>query len=270
MEKLIIRNGLVFDPINNIDGEVKDILVESGKVIEKFSSEKNVREIDANGRTVIPTAIDLHTHVASQQVNWARLLGTNQKKFTDIWQGLTLRKIARNYISKGYTFILEANVFPSLTKQTIFNFKQLPVLDKAMLINVSNLWALELEFQRGKIDDLAVFLHDLLSKTYGFGFKVYNPFENETWNLKELKDNILQTGRLYNFSPLNVYENLVKCAETLGLPHSVHAHIEGYETEIGKNNLFTVLERIKSLNLKPNQNNNFKIKRDQIFHIAHA
>ena len=64
----------------------------------------------------------------------------------------------------------------------------MPVLDKAMLLNVSNLWPLELEFQSGKIDDMAVFLSDLLLKTYGFGFKIYNPFENETWNLKELRE----------------------------------------------------------------------------------
>ena len=269
MNKLIIKNGLVFDPINKIDGEIKDILIESGKIVEKFSNLKDVKEIDAKRKTVIPSAIDIHTHVASQQVNWARLLGTNHTKFKEVWQGLALRNIARNYISQGYTFILEANVFPSLAKQTIFNFKQLPVLDKAMLLNVSNFWPLEIEFQGGKIEDMAVFLSDLLLKTYGFGFKVYNPFENEAWNLRELRDNVSQNGRLYNFSALNVYENLVKCVERLGLPHSVHGHIEGYETELGKNNLFTILERLGSLNLEPSQKT-MLIKRNQIFHIAHA
>ncbi|MFX1309491.1 MAG: amidohydrolase family protein [Promethearchaeota archaeon] len=270
MNKLIIKDGYVFDPINSIDGEKKDILIESGKIIEKFSSQKNVREINAKGKTVVPSAIDIHTHVASQQVNWARLLGTNHNKFKEIWRGLPLKNIAINYLSKGYTFILEANVFPSLAKQTIFNFKQLPVLDKAMLLNISNFWPLELELQRGKIDEMAVFLSDILSKTYGFGFKVYNPFENETWNLRELRGNISQTGRLYNFSALDVYENLVKCVEKLGLPHSIHAHIEGYETDIGKKNLFTVLEKVKALNLEINQKSNLNIMRDQIFHIAHA
>ncbi len=270
MDKLLIKNGLVFDPINKIENEKKDILIESGKIVEGFSNQKNVKEIDAKGKTVIPAAIDIHTHVASQQVNWARLLGTNHNLFKEIWKGLTLKNIARNYISNGYTFILEANVFPSLAKQTIFNFRQLPVIDKAMLLNVSNFWPLELEFQRGKIDDMAVFLSDLLLKTYGFGFKVYNPFENEAWNFRELRDNVSQKGRLYNFSALDVYENLVKCNETLGLPHSVHAHIEGYETEIGKNNLFTILEKLISLDLESNQKTNLNIKRDQIFHIAHA
>ncbi len=268
--KLIIKNGLVYDPINNIEGERKDILVESGKIIDKFSDNNNIKEIDANGKTVIPSALDIHTHIASQQVNWVRLLGMNNSQFKEIWQGLKLDKIAKDYLSMGYTFILEANVFPSLAKQTIFNFQQLPVLDKGMLLNISNLWPLELEFQRGKINNMAVFLSDLLSKTYGFGFKVYNPFECEVWNFKDLREDLSKQGRLYNFSALDVYENVVKCVESLGLPHSAHAHIEGYENEIGKNNLFTVLEKIKSLNLKPNSRTSSTIKRSQILHIAHA
>jgi formylmethanofuran dehydrogenase subunit A len=269
MNKLIIKNGLVYDPLYKIEGEKKDILVESGKIVDKFSNEKDIKEIDANGKTVIPSAIDIHTHIASQQVNWVRLLGSTNEKFNEIWHNLTLESIAKDYISMGYTFILEANVFPSLAKQTIFNFQHIPVLDKGMLLNVSNFWPLELEFQRGKIDDMAVFLSDLLSKTKGFGFKVYNPFECEVWNFKDLREDLASQGRLYNFSALDVYENIVKCVESLGLPHSAHAHIEGYENEIGKANLFTVLEKIKSLNLEPSLRAKGYNERDQVFHLAH-
>ena len=270
MEKLIIKNGLIFDPLNDIKGEAKDILIQDGTIVEKFSSEKDVKSIDAKNRTVIPAALDIHTHVASQQVNWARLIGANNSKFKEIWNGLTLEYIAKSYISNGYTFILEANVFPSLARQTIFNFKNLPLLDKAMLLNVSNLWPLELEFQRGKIDNMAVFLSNLLSMTKGFGFKVYNPFESESWNFKTLRKDVSAKGRLYNFSALDVYENLTKTNEYLGLPHSIHAHIEGYEQIKAKNNLFTILEKIKSLDLEPNSKIDSDIKRSQIFHIAHA
>ncbi|MFX1365400.1 MAG: amidohydrolase family protein [Promethearchaeota archaeon] len=270
MSRLIISNGLVFDPINKINGEIKDILIESGKIVEKFSNESIVKEIKAKGKTVIPAAIDIHTHVASQQVNWARLLGANNNKFKETWERLSLINITKNYISNGYTFILEANAFPSLAKQTIFNFKQIPVLDKAMLLNISNLWSLELEFQRGKIDEMAVFISDLLLKTYGFGVKIYNPFENENWNFKELREDISKTGRLYNFSAIDVYENTVKCVEKLGLPHSTHAHIEGYENEIGKRNLFTILDKVKSLNINAKKKIDSIFNRTQIFHIAHA
>jgi len=270
MEKLIIKNGLIFDPLNKITGEVKDILIQDGKIVEKFSSSKDVRTIDAKNKTVIPAALDIHTHIASQQVNWARLIGANNSEFMILWKGLTLDYIAKSYIANGYTFILEANVFPSLARQTIFNFRNLPILDKAMLLNISNLWPLELEFQRGKIENLAVFLSDLLSITKGFGFKVYNPFESESWNFKTLRKDVSSKGRLYNFSALDVYENLTKANEYLGMPHSVHAHIEGYEQIKAKNNLFTILNKIKSLDLETNSDLDSELKRSQFFHIAHA
>ena len=263
-EKLLVKNGIVFDPLNNIEGEVKDILIEDGLIVDKFSSDSDVKEIDASNKIVIPAALDIHAHFASQQVNWVRLLGIKNKRFQETWEGLRLESVAKNYISNGYTFILEANVFPSLAKQTIFNFKQMPVLDKAMLLNVSNFWPLELEFQKGKIEDMAIFLSDLLSKTKGFGFKAYNPFESATWDFKVLRDDLGKQGRLYNFNALDVYQNLTKCVEALNLPHSIHAHVEGYEQEQGAKNLFEVLEKIKSLGLTTTNG------RSQIFHLAHA
>ena len=51
MEKIIIKNGLVFDPLNEINGEVKDILIENESIVEKFTTEKDIKEIDAKGNT---------------------------------------------------------------------------------------------------------------------------------------------------------------------------------------------------------------------------
>lgn len=270
MDKLLIKNGSVFDPLNDIEGEVKDILIEGGKIVEKFSNQTAIKEIDAKNKTVIPSAVDIHTHIASQQVNWIRLLGSKNKKFQELWEGMTLKGVAREFISKGYTFVVEANVFPSLAKQTIFNFKSLPVLDKAALLNISNLWPLELEFQRGSEQQASEFLSDLLFLTKSYGFKIYNPFEAENWNFQKLRENLKIKGRLYNFTPLDVYKNCTKYNEYLGLPHSVHAHIEGYEQEQGKKNLSSVLEDISSLNLETSPKNNLITKRSQLFHIAHA
>ncbi|MHA1473102.1 MAG: hypothetical protein ACTSQW_08405, partial [Promethearchaeota archaeon] len=270
MAKLIVKNGLVFDPFNKIEGEPKDILIENGKIVDKFASGNDIQEIDAKGKTVVPAAVEIHSHVASQQLNWARLLGSDNQDFQNLWNGLTLEVIAKNYISNGYTFILEANVFPSLTKQTIFDLQRLPVLDKAFLLNTSNLWALELEFQKDMVEEGAVFLSDLLEKVKGFGLKAYNPFEAEYWNWKVGRKSLTEKGRLYNFAPMDVYAKLSRFVEHLGLPHSIHGHIEGYESQYAKENLFATLNRVKSLGLKPNPKNDFGIKRSQIFHLAHA
>jgi formylmethanofuran dehydrogenase subunit A len=272
MSNLIVKNGVVYDPINNISGEKKDILIENGKIVDNFKnvSANNVKTIDASGKTVLPGAIDIHAHIASQQVNNVRMLGLGSSEFSQLWHGLTLEYLAREYIIKGYTFIVEANVFPSLAKQTLFNFNHIPILDKAMLINASNLWALELEYQKGNINNSAIFLSDLLGMLKGFGFKIYNPFEGEEWNYKELRDDISKSGRLYNFNALEVYKNITKINESLGLPHSIHAHIDGYESGIGKSNAIRILEEIKNLGIEPNQQTSSKRKRSQIFHLAHA
>ncbi len=270
MSRLLVKNGFVFDPFNTIEGESKDILIEDGKVVDKFTSSSDIKEIDAKGKTVVPAAVEIHAHIASQQLNWVRLLGSNNQDFQNVWNSLTLNAIAKDYISNGYTFILEANVFPSLAKHTIFDLKRFPVLDKAYLLNPSNFWALELEFQKEMVEEGSIFLSNLLEKVKGFGFKAYNPFEAEYWNWKVVRKNLTEKGRLFNFTPMDVYEKLPRFVEHLGLPHSIHAHIEGYETSYSKENLLTALSRVKSLGLKPNPKNDFKIKRSQIFHLAHG
>lgn len=265
MEKLIIKNGLVYDPKNSIDGEVKDVLIEDGKIVEQFSNQSDIMEIDATNKTVVPAAIDIHSHFASLPLNWTRLLGKRSSLFHSTWNGFTLQKIVKDYVKKGYTFLVEASTFPSLAKGTMLNFKQMPILDKAMLLNVSNLFALELEFQREMVPETSVFLSDLLSKTKGFGLKIYNPFEGEEWNLNELRDTLDVNGRLYNFSPLDVYEKIAKANEYLKLPHSVHAHVEGYEDPQGKKNLEAIMSRMTEVSLKSDREG-----RDQAIHLAHG
>ncbi len=62
--KLIIKNGHLVDPKNNLD-ESMDILVENGKVakVGKKISATGVNEIDAKGKIVCPGLIDVHVHL---------------------------------------------------------------------------------------------------------------------------------------------------------------------------------------------------------------
>ncbi len=64
MSRILIKNGNVVDPKNNID-EVLDLLVVDGKVekVEKNITEDVETVIDANGKWVVPGLIDLHVHL---------------------------------------------------------------------------------------------------------------------------------------------------------------------------------------------------------------
>lgn len=58
--QLLVRNGFVFDPANNVHGDVMDIAVRNGKVVEDV----NPREayiVDATGMIVMPGGVDIHS-----------------------------------------------------------------------------------------------------------------------------------------------------------------------------------------------------------------
>jgi len=62
--KILIRNGRVIDPANNID-TISDILIENSKIAEvrKTIKTKSDSTIDAAGKIVMPGLVDMHAHL---------------------------------------------------------------------------------------------------------------------------------------------------------------------------------------------------------------
>ncbi|MEM3615181.1 MAG: amidohydrolase family protein, partial [Candidatus Methanomethylicia archaeon] len=75
MSQILIKNGIVYDPLNGIEGEEMCIGVKNGKIVDPL--EINVNEatiIDAKGKLVLPGGIDIHSHIAGPKVNIGRLI----------------------------------------------------------------------------------------------------------------------------------------------------------------------------------------------------
>lgn len=64
MESVLIRNGHIIDPANNVD-EVGDVFIVDGKIakVGGHLAEDVANVIDATGLTVIPGLIDMHVHL---------------------------------------------------------------------------------------------------------------------------------------------------------------------------------------------------------------
>lgn len=64
MSKILIKNGRVIDPANNING-TKDILISNQKIskVGKSITDKSAKTIDAKGKIVAPGLIDMHVHL---------------------------------------------------------------------------------------------------------------------------------------------------------------------------------------------------------------
>ncbi len=74
-----IVNGRVYDPINGIDGEVRDVCVQDGKIVASVPPE--AKQIDASGMVVMPGGVDIHCHIAGPKVNLARKLQPEDHRF---------------------------------------------------------------------------------------------------------------------------------------------------------------------------------------------
>ena len=77
MSNLIIKNGLVYDPLNKLDGEKKDIFIKDGVIVDKVNSDAKV--INAAGMVVMPGGVDIHSHIAGAKVNTGRALRPEDK-----------------------------------------------------------------------------------------------------------------------------------------------------------------------------------------------
>jgi dihydroorotase len=62
--KILIKNGRVVDPKNNLDG-ILDILVEDSRISKVSKNIQNNAEniIDATDRIVMPGIVDMHVHL---------------------------------------------------------------------------------------------------------------------------------------------------------------------------------------------------------------
>ena len=66
---LKIINGEIYDPVHGIDGEVRDICIENGRIVAWADGGTT---IDASGMVVMPGGVDMHAHIAGPKVNSAR------------------------------------------------------------------------------------------------------------------------------------------------------------------------------------------------------
>ena len=89
---LRITGGRVYDPANNINGEVRDICFSDGKVVADIAGG---RTIDASGMVIFPGGVDVHTHVAGGAINFARAMTPEDHRRTMAFKGALQGSVRR-------------------------------------------------------------------------------------------------------------------------------------------------------------------------------
>lgn len=230
--ELLITNGIVYDPLNQISGEKMDILVKDDKIV---SAVKNPKVIDADGRLVMPGGVDMHTHIAGGKINVGRMLRPEdgrrgiepRSKLTRVCTGYSVPNTfatGYRYAKMGYTTTFEPAMPPLLARHTHEEFRDIPIVDKGAIPLLDNHWLVMEYIKSGDMDKLAAFIAWIMNATKGYGIKIVNPGGAEAWgwgkNVRDLHDIVPN----FDITPAEIIHGLAEANERLNLPHSIHIH----------------------------------------------
>lgn len=252
MAELLVKNGFVYDPFSGVNGEIMDIAVRDGKIVEKLSG-KRKKIIDASGMIVMPGGVDIHSHIAGPKVNAGRLLRPEDHyKDVEPKTEKTRSGVGRSipstfttgyrYARMGYTTVMEPAMPPLMARHVHEELDDTPIIDKAAFPLLNDCWFVLEPLQKGKVEEAAAYVAWTMEATRGYAIKLVNPGGLEAWGFGRNVRDIDDTVPNFNITPREIIRGLCKVNQLLHLPHSIHVHTNN----LGKpGNYTTCLETMK-------------------------
>lgn len=239
MTELLIKNACVIDPINGINGEVMDIPIRDGRVVESVGSSADV--IDAAGMLTLPGGIDSHTHVCGTKVNFGRYMSPEDMRAgrtqrhgamhsTSGYSVPTTYGTSYRYSAMGYTTLLEGAMAPLEARHTHEEFNHTPLQDTMANVLFDGNWAIMDAVREGDVLKAAAILAWFISASKGFAVKLTNPGGTEAWGWGKNLTCIRDLVPYFEVTPADIITTLIEANELLNLPHSVHLHCNNLGT----------------------------------------
>jgi formylmethanofuran dehydrogenase subunit A len=239
---LKIANGTVYDPANGIDGQIRDIWIQDGKVVSAPSETADPpivpnKVIDATGLVVMPGGVDMHSHIAGPKVNLARKMRPEEKRKAPMVHrtpitrsgttGSTPSTFATGYLyaGLGYTTAFDAAIPPLAARHAHEEFHDTPIIDKGFFLLFGNNHYVLKQIAANEPARLRAFISWLLHAGKGYGVKLVNPGGVEAWkggvnNIHSLDYSV----ESFNITPRQIITELAQATMDLGIPHPVHIH----------------------------------------------
>lgn len=178
---LRILDGRVYDPVQGLDGVVREICVDvtQGTIITSIPDNTQTNHIDtipAHGYVVMPGGVEMHTHIATPLPIIPQPTMSPASLQHPAW-GLPAdaQAAARGYTALGYTAAIEAAVLPAQTQQTREALEAISNLDMGLLLELGNNEDLLRLLDKGDHDAAQRMMAHLLRIHGAYGMKFVNP-----------------------------------------------------------------------------------------------
>ena len=188
---LKITGGKVYDPANEINGQIKDLCIDdNGRFVESVSGG---RTIDATGMIIFPGGVDVHTHVAGGAMNFARAMTPEDHRRTQAFirtqsrrsglGGMAPTTFATGYLYAGMGFptVNEAAVPVLSARHTHEELADIPIVDKATLTLMANNEIMLDQMQAGEYERAKNVVAWYLWAAKSYGVKAVNPGGVAAW-----------------------------------------------------------------------------------------
>jgi formylmethanofuran dehydrogenase subunit A len=229
-----LTGGQVYDPTQNLKGEVRDLFVRDGRLIEDPGPGAKFDEVfDLTGHIVMAGAIDIHTHVAGGNVNTARVLLPEQHRnfmARRLGHPLSTAKWSSTdtgyrYARMGYTTVVEPAVLPANALDAHLQMTDIPIIDTAGLaILGSDDFLLRLLRDKASQTQINDYVAWTLHATRCLGLKVINAGGAAAfkWNVRRFDlDDVVP---FYGVTSRHILQSLQRAICELGVPHPLHVH----------------------------------------------
>ena len=235
-----LRGARVFDPANRIDGEVRDIVMRDGRIVDLDARAAVDEDIDAAGSIAMAGGIDLHSHIGGGKVNLARLLMPEDHR-----RGIVALRPSDNplelascghcapgtlatgyrYAEMGYTSVFEPAMVASNARHAHMEMGDVPILDHGAYVMLGN-DELFLEMLGAGEDPqrLRDYVGWTIHATKAMGVKVVNPAGISAFKFDQRKLDVDERHAHWQVTPRQVVGALARAVHELGLAHPLHIH----------------------------------------------
>jgi formylmethanofuran dehydrogenase subunit A len=257
---LKIAGGYVYDPANGLEGQVRDLWVRGGRIVEPPADPhaRPDRVLNAAGLVVMPGGIDMHCHIAGPKVNTARKMRPEEKRRdppvprTARTRSGTMGSVPSTfatgykYAGMGYTTAFDAAVPPLSARHAHEEFEDTPCIDKGFYLLMGNNHYVLRSIQRNEPERLKAFVAWLLGSAKAFAAKVVNPGGVEVWKQHQGGNvgGIDSVVDHFDVTPRQIIAGMARAVDELRLPHAVHVHANNLGMP---GNWRTTLETFKAL-----------------------
>ncbi|MBS0232060.1 MAG: formylmethanofuran dehydrogenase subunit A [Proteobacteria bacterium] len=245
-----LTGGKVYDPEHGVDGEVRDIFIENGRIVSPEPNARVAHEYPVHGKVIMAGGIDPHSHIGGGKMTIARTMLPEDHMADPVARtDLTRAGVGHavpstmltgyRYAEMGYTAAFEPAMLPANARQAHMEMADTSIIDKGafVMLGSDDFFLRQLA---GKKDFSAIkdYIAWTMHAAQAIAVKVVNPGGISAFKFNQRKLDLNEKHVYYGVTPRDIIVNLARGLKELGVVHPLHIHgcnlgvPGGYETTL--------------------------------------